>query len=178
MPVESAGGVFDAIAAIGPEHGLAFAGMHAMDSLRLEKAYRHWGHDITDEDTALEAGLAFACAFGKETGFIGKQALLRQKEGGVKKRLVQFALEDPLPLLYRNEPIYRDGAMVGLITSGSYGHTLGRSVGLGYVRNEGGVDAGFVLGGKYEIDVAGIRYAARASLKPMYDPHSERARIA
>ncbi|MGE0876611.1 MAG: FAD-dependent oxidoreductase [Burkholderiales bacterium] len=176
VPAADAIAVFDAIASEGREFGLALAGMHAMDSLRLEKACRHWGHDITDEDTPIEAGLAFACAFGKPADFIGREALLRQREAGVKKRLVQFALEDPAPLLYHNEPILRDGRMAGYVTSASYGHTLGRSVALGYVRDAAGVDAAYVAAGRYEIEVAGERHAARASLQPMYDPRSLRLR--
>ncbi len=176
VPAEQAIRVFDAIVAIGPRHSLALAGMHAMDSLRLEKAFRHWGHDIGDEDTPLEAGLAFACALAKPGGFIGREALVAQKARGVTKRLVQFALDDPEPLLYHNEPIYRDGERVGYLTSASFGHTLGRSVGLGYVRNECGVDAAFVNAGQYEIEVADTRFKARASLKPMYDPGGERMR--
>ena len=176
IPAGDACRVYDAIVAASPELGLALAGMHAMDSLRLEKAFRHWGHDIGDEDTPLEAGLAFACAFAKQPAFIGREALLAQKERGVTRRLVQFALDDPQPLLYHNEPVYRDGTMVGYLTSGGYGHTLGRSVGLGYVRDAGGVDAAFVNSGSYAIEIAGERYSARASLTPFYDPEGERMR--
>ncbi len=178
VPRESALAAYDAIMTVGPAHGLALAGMHAMDSLRLEKGYRHWGHDIGDEDTPLEAGLAFACAFDKPGGFIGREALVSQRARVLAKRLVQFALEDPGPLLYHNEPIFRDGERVGYLTSASYGHTLGRSIGLGYVRNDSGVDAGFVNSGNYEIDVAGTRYRARASLRPMFDPAGARMRPA
>ncbi len=178
VPAADAAALFDTLVAEGRPLGLALAGMHAMDSLRLEKAYRHWGHDIGDEDTPLEAGLAFACAFGKPVDFIGKAALLRQKETGVRKRLVQFALEDPAPLVYHNEPIWRDGRMNGYVTSGTYGHALGRSIALGYVRNDDGVDAAFVAAGRYEIEVAGVRCAARASLQPLYDPKSVRMREA
>jgi glycine cleavage system T protein len=170
--------VFDAIMAAGGRHGIRLAGMHAMDSLRLEKAFRHWGHDIGDEDTPIEAGLGFACAFDKPGGFIGRDALLAQKARGVHKRLVQFALEDPEPLLYHNEPIYRDGVPVGYITSAAYGHTLGRSVGLGYVRDAGAVTSAFINAGHYAIEVAGVRHAARASLAPMYDPGGTRMRDA
>ena len=175
-PAADAVAVLDALLAAGRPLGLMLAGMHAMDSLRLEKAYRHWGHDIGDEDTPIEAGLGFACAFAKPVAFIGKEALLRQKAGGVRKRLVQFALEDPAPLVFHNEPIWRDGRMNGYVTSGSYGHTLGRSVALGYVKNDGGVDAAYVNAGRYEIEVAGVRVAARASLQPLYDPKSARMR--
>ncbi|MFQ6018672.1 MAG: glycine cleavage T C-terminal barrel domain-containing protein, partial [Kiloniellaceae bacterium] len=131
---------------------------------------------ITDEDTPIEAGLGFACRFDKNIPFIGRDALLRQKEAGVKKRLVQFALEEPEPLLYHNEPIYRDGKIMGYLTSGNYGHHLGRAIGLGYVNHPDGVDAAFVNSGRYEIEVAGARFAATASLRPLYDPRAERVR--
>ena len=176
VPSEFARGVFDALMAAGDPYGLKLAGMHAQDSCRIEKAYRHWGHDITGEDTPLEAGLAFACALRKDLPFIGLDALLRQKELGVKKRLVQFALEDPEPLLYHSEPIYRDGEMVGYLTSGNYGHTLGRAIGLGYVRHPDGVDAQFVKAGRYEIEIACERFPAAASLRPLYDPGNLRIR--
>ena len=175
VPTEFARGLAETLLEAGRSHGLRLVGMHAMDSLRIEKAYRSWGHDITTEDTPLEAGLGFACRLDKP--FIGREALLRQKEAGVTKRLVQFLLSDPGPLLYHDEPIWRDGRLVGYLSSGNYGHTLGAAVGLGYVRNEGGVDAAFVEGGSYEIEVAGTRVPARASLRPLYDPRSERVRM-
>ncbi len=177
VPSEFAGGVFDSILAKGAAHGLKLAGMHVLDSCRIEKAFRHWGHDISDEDTPVEAGLSFACRLDKNVPFIGRDAVLRQKEQGVGKRLVQFALEDPEPLLYHNEPIYRDGKVVGYLTSGNYGHALGRAIGLGYVRDAGGVDAEFIKAGRYEIEVAGERFPATASLRPMYDPASARVKV-
>jgi 4-methylaminobutanoate oxidase (formaldehyde-forming) len=176
VPSEFAPAVFDAILAEGDAFGLRLAGLHVLDSCRIEKAFRHWGHDITDEDTPLEAGLGFACRFDKNVPFIGRDALLRQKETGVKKRLVQFALEDPEPLLYHNEPIYRDDEIVGYTTSGNYGHHLGAAIGLGYVNHPDGVDADFVNSGRYEIEVACERFPARASLRPLYDPKAERIR--
>ena len=177
LPSEFATGVFDEIVAIGAEHGLVLAGMHVLDSCRIEKAFRHWGHDITDEDTPLEAGLGFACRFDKNLPFIGRDALLRQKDAGLKKRLVQFALDDPEPLLYHNEPIYRDGEIVGYTSSGNYGHHLGRAIGLGYVSHPDGVDADFVNSGSYEIEVACERFSATASLRPLYDPKAERTKV-
>ncbi len=176
VPTEFARGVLDAVCAAGEALGARPVGMHAMDSLRIEKAYRHWGHDITPEETPLEAGLGFAVRFDKNVPFIGRDALLRQKEQGLKQRLVQFALEDPEPLLYHNEPIYRDGELVGYLTSGNYGHHLGRAIGLGYVEHPDGVDARFVNSGRYEIEIAGERAAAQASLRPMYDPKGERVK--
>ena len=171
-------GLLDAILEHGASMGLRLAGMHAMDSCRLEKGFRHWGQDITGADTPLEAGLSFACAFGKEIPFIGRDVLLRQREAGPAKRLVQFALDDPEPLIYHHEPIVRNGALVGHITSGAYGHSLGRAVGLGYVKlPEGRSDAAdFIRSGACEIEIAGQRFAAQASLRPLYDPKGERMR--
>ncbi len=178
IPAEYAAGVFDALMAQGEGLGLRLAGMHAMDSLRIEKAYRHWGHDIGEEDTPFEAGLGFVVAFDKAVPFIGRDALLRQKnQPRLTKRLVQFALEDPAPLLYHNEPIYRHGKLVGYTSSAGYGHTLGRAVALGYVNDPDGVDAAYVAAGGFEIEVACQRYAARASLRPMYDPPGQRLRL-
>ncbi|MBV9523253.1 MAG: GcvT family protein, partial [Alphaproteobacteria bacterium] len=125
IPSEFAAGVFDAIIEAGDDLGLAMAGYHAMNSLRMECGYRHWGHDIGDEDSPLEAGLGFAVAFKKPGGFIGREALLRQREAGLRRRLVNFALIDPEKLLYHDEPILRDGTILGRITSGMFGHTLG-----------------------------------------------------
>ena len=116
VPSEFMQGVYDELAGAGVRHGLMHAGYHALNSLRIEKAYRHWGHDITDEDTPLEAGLGFAVKWDKPGGFIGREALLRQKQTGCRKRLVQFALRSPEPLLYHNEPIWR-GGLAGRIHS-------------------------------------------------------------
>ena len=177
VPTEYAAGVFDVLRAEGEAHGLRLAGFHALDSLRIEKAYRHWSHDITTDDTPLEAGLGFVCRLDKNADFIGRDALLRQKENGLTKRLVQFRLEDPTPLLYHDEPVWRDGEVVGRITSGNYGHALGGAIGLGYVSHPDGVDADFVNSGTYEIEIAWERFPAVASLRPMYDPKSERIRV-
>ncbi|MGH6932244.1 MAG: GcvT family protein, partial [Dongiaceae bacterium] len=178
IPTEHAVAVFDRIVEAGGAHGLKLCGMHAMDSLRIEKAYRHWGHDIGEEDTPIEAGLGFVVAFDKKTPFIGREALLRQKsQPRLVKRMVQFALEDPQPLLYHNEPIYRDGRLVGYTSSAAYGHALGRAIALGYVNCPDGVDQAYIDSGKFEIEVACERVPARASLRPMYDPRSERMRV-
>ena len=177
VPTEFAQDVFDRIAAEGEGVELRLAGYHAMNSLRMEKAYRSWGHDITDADTPLEAGLSFAVAWDKPGGFIGREALLRQREAGVRRRLVQLALGDPERLLYGNEPIWRDGELVGRTTSGMFGHTLGCAVALGYVENQGAVlDTRFVAGSRYEIEVAGERVAAEVTLRPFYDPGGKRVR--
>ncbi len=178
IPTEFALGAYDAIIAAGEPYGLRQAGYHALNSLRIEKAYRHWGHDITEEDTPLEAGLGFAVSWRKPGGFIGRDALLRQKEtGGLKRRLVTFALEDPAPMLYHSEPIWRDGKLAGRLTSAMFGHTVGRAVGLGYVEagGEGATDA-YIAQAKFEIEIAGDRIPAKAALGALYDPKSERVK--
>ncbi len=176
IPAEFARNVYDAITAAGDKFGLKHAGYHAMDSLRIEKAYRHWGHDITDEDTPLEAGLAFTIDWEKPGGFIGKEALLKQKEEGYSKRLLVFALEDKDALLFHDEPIWRDGKRVGYISSGGYGHVTGGPIGLGYVKYEGRFDKEALLSSQYEIEIAGRKYPASASLSPLYDPKSTKIR--
>jgi 4-methylaminobutanoate oxidase (formaldehyde-forming) len=152
-------------------------GYHALNSLRLEKGYRHWGHDISPDETPLEAGLGFVVGWKKPDGFIGCDALAAQKEAGVHQRMAQFRLDDDSKLLYHNEPIWRDGMLVGRITSGMYGHAVGGSLGMGYVANPDGVcERDWVLQGRYEIEIAGERVAATVSLEPFYDPTSARAR--
>ena len=173
VPTEFTAGIYDAIVEAGPAFGLAHAGYHALDSLRIEKAYRHWGHDITDEDTPLEAGLGFAVKFDKPGGFIGREALLKQRKTGPAKRLLQFRLLDPKPLLYHDEPVWLGDSLVGRITSGAYGHTLGGAIGLGYVDT---VKAPDPSAAEFSIEVAGERIPAEASSRPMYDPASQRIR--
>ena len=177
VPVECAPGVFDALMREGEPLGLRLAGYHALNSLRMEKGYRHWGHDISDEDTPLQAGLGFAVSFKKPNGFLGREALLKQKEEGVTRKLLQFALHDTSALLYHNEPIWRDGAIVGRISSGMFGHALGKSLGMGYVELGAfaGADAA-LLAANYEIEVAGVKVPATASLAGFYDPQSLRVK--
>ena len=177
VPTEFTLNVFDTLVAVGGAVNLKHAGFQALETLRLEKAYRDYGHDIDNLDTPLQVGLGFAVDFDKPGGFIGKEALLQQKEEGIlKRRLVQFLLEDPEPLLHGSEPIYRNGVRVGDLGAGGYGHTLGGSVGLGAVESEAGVTADFIKNGRYEIEVADVRYPARASLRPMYDPKGKKIR--
>jgi glycine cleavage system T protein len=173
IPTEFMLGVYEEIVAAGEAFDLSHAGYHALNSLRMEKGYRHWSHDITDEDTPLEAGLGFTVKFDKAGGFIGREALLEQKENGLTRQLVQLKLQDPQPLIYHNEPIWRDDILVGHITSGMYGHTLGGCIGLGYVHYE---DDRPLTEGDYAVEVAGVKVSATASLRPMYDPGNERIR--
>ncbi|MEM8698297.1 MAG: FAD-dependent oxidoreductase [Pseudomonadota bacterium] len=175
MPTDQAGHIFETLAEAGEDHGLKLCGMHMMDSCRIEKAFRHFGHDITDEDHVLEAGLGFAVKTAKPD-FIGRDAVLAKKEAGLDRRMVQFKLNDPEPLLYHNEPVFRDGEIVSFLTSGNYGHHLGAAIGMGYVPCRGET-AAEMLASSYEIEIAGARVAAEASLKPIYDPKSERVKV-
>jgi 4-methylaminobutanoate oxidase (formaldehyde-forming) len=176
IPTEFMQDIYDRIVAAGAERGLVHAGYHALNSLRMEKAYRHWSHDITDEDSPLEAGLGFVIKFDKAGGFIGREALLAQRERGLSRRLMQLCLNDPVPLIYHNEPIWRDGELVGHITSGAYGHTLGGAVGLGYVSLEPGVSDEAAPSGQFEVEVACERVPAEVSLRPLYDPDNAQIR--
>jgi glycine cleavage system T protein len=177
VSADQAAHVWEAIIAAGDPLGLKLCGLHAMDSCRLEKAFRHFGHDITDEDHVLEAGLGFAVKLDKGD-FIGRDAVLRKKEAGLSRRLMQFRLTDPDAHLHHNEPVLRDGKIVGFLTSGGYGHALGGAIGLGYVPcTAPGEPSADMKASAYQIEIAGRRYGAEVSLAPMYDPKSERVKI-
>ncbi len=174
VPVSGAVAVYDAIHEAGQDLGLEDAGHYAVNSLRLEKGYRAWGADISPDDTPLEAGLSFALAWDKSIPFLGRDALLRQKDAGITKRMTSFVLQDAEPMLWHDEPIYRDGQCVGYLSSAAYGHSVGAAVALGYVRSKEPITRAFVLEGDYEIDVAGERFPATPFLKPPYDPNREK----
>jgi 4-methylaminobutanoate oxidase (formaldehyde-forming) len=180
VPADMAAHVFDTLMARGAAVGLRLCGTLALNSCRLEKAYREYGHDMASTDHVLEAGLGFAVRLDKPAGrfgdFIGREAVLARERAGLSRRLVQFLLADPRPLLYGNEAILRDGRVAGYLTSGAYGHHMGAAVGLGYVDCGPHEDADAVLASTYAIDVAGEEVAARASLAPLYDPRAERLR--
>ena len=175
VSADMAAHAYETLMSAGQDLGLKLCGMHMMDSARIEKGFRHFGHDITSEDHVLEAGLGFAVKTDKPV-FIGRDAVLRKRETGLTKRLVQFKLTDPEPMLYHNEPILRDGKIVGFLTSGAYGHHLGAAIGMGYVpcAEQSAAD---VLASSFEIDIAGTRVPAEVSLKPMYDPAAERVKV-
>ena len=178
IPTEFAATVFDTIVDAGDAHGLRMAGYHALNSLRIEKAYRHWGHDISPDETPLEAGLAFAVAWDKPGGFLGREALLAQREAGVHRRLATFRLPANAPFAYHNEPIWRGDAIVGHVTSGMYGHTIGAPLALGYVHREDGVaDRDWVESGDYRIEIACEEIPATATLRPLYDPDNARIKM-
>ncbi|KTE24064.1 MULTISPECIES: FAD-dependent oxidoreductase [unclassified Sphingopyxis] len=178
VPTEYLLPVYDKLIDAGQAFELKHCGYHALNSLRIEKAYREWAHDIGADDTPIEAGLGFACDFKKAEGFVGREALLRQKELGVpSKRLVQFLLKDPEPLLYHAEPIVVNGEANGFTSSAMYGHTLGGSVAMGYLYRQDGVTQDWLDSADIKINVAGQLVSATASLKPLYDPSSSRIRV-
>ncbi|HEY8138850.1 MAG TPA: glycine cleavage T C-terminal barrel domain-containing protein, partial [Methylocystis sp.] len=158
----------------GAPFGLANAGYRAIESLRLEKGYRAWGADIGPDHTPPMAGLGWAVKLKSGLPFQGRDALVN---GALLPRLLAgLAVEDPEVTLLGRETIYRDGERVGWLTSGGFGYSVGKPLGYGYVRNPAGVDRAFVLGGNYELDVAGKRVRASASLAPFYDPSGARFR--
>ena len=174
--------VFETIADRRKDHPLAMCGLHALDSCRIEKGFRHFGHDISNEDHVLEAGLGFAVKENKQPGkfgpMIGADAVKAKRNDGLSQRLMQFRLEDPDPLLYHNEAIYRDGVVIGYLTSGNYGHHLGGAIGLGYVKCSAvGETAEAQLNSHYQIDVAGKLFDADVSLRPFYDPKALQVKL-
>lgn len=177
IPGEFALHVYERIRAAGEAFGLRMAGMHAMNACRMEKGYRHWGDDVSVEDSNLEAGLGFTVAFDKPHDFVGKKALAAQKaQGTPKKRLLQFRLKDTDRLLYKEEPIWVNGHRAGGITSGMYGHRVGASLGMGYVRAQEPITAEWIAAQKFEIEIGWERYEAQAQLAAFYDPRHERVR--
>jgi glycine cleavage system T protein len=177
IPTEFAGPVFDLLVKEGSAFRLKLAGYHALDSLRSEKGYRHFGHDVTPADTPLEAGLSFAVSFKKNVDFIGRQSLERQKAEGLRRRLIFLRLQDPEPILLHDEPIWRNGSIVGRTTSGSYGYTVGSAVAMGYVQLPKDDWESWLAEGTYEIEIAGTRCNAVCSSSPFYDPQNARIRI-
>ena len=167
--------VYDLLKEAGREFGVRDAGMQTLSSLRLEKAYRDFGVDVDNTDNPIEAGLGFAVRLDKPGGFIGRDALAELKASGVpKRRMLQFLLSDPEPLLHGNETIYLDGKDVGHIQVGAYGHSLGGAVGIGFAEHDVPLTAETISGGQWKIDVAGTSVPAQASLKPLFDPSMER----
>jgi glycine cleavage system T protein len=176
IPSMFAAPVFDALMAAGEKFGLRLVGMQAVNSLRLETGYRHWESDITPDDTPYEAGLGFGVKLDKGD-FIGREALIKQKQAGLTKKMATFTLDDPEPMLYVNEPILRNGEVVGQIRSGAYAHLLGASVGMGYLHNPEGVTNDWITSGSYEILVEGKKIPAKAHIRSPYDPRNERTKM-
>ena len=177
IPSEQAVHVYDRLVEAGERFGLRHAGLRALSSLRMEKAYRDYGHDIDNTDDPYETGLGFAVRLDKQTDFLGKQACERKKAAAPwPNRLVQVLVKDPEPLMHHGEIMLRNGKPVGEIRAASYGHTLGGAVGLAFVHGDPVVDKAFLDDGEWEVDIAGRRYPAVVSLRPMYDPGMERVK--
>jgi 4-methylaminobutanoate oxidase (formaldehyde-forming) len=176
VPVEFAASVYDELTEAGASLGLVDGGYRAIESLRLEKGYRSWGADIGPDHTPQMAGLGWAVKRKSELSFQGKAAIEKAARSPLPRMLAGFIIEDPDVTLLGRETIYRNGVRVGWLSSGGFGYTLNQPLGYGYVRDANGVDANYVLSGDYELEVAGERVPARASLTPFYDPAGARVR--
>jgi 4-methylaminobutanoate oxidase (formaldehyde-forming) len=175
IPTEQALHVYDTLVEAGEKFNLCHAGLKALASLRMEKGYRDYGHDMDNTDDPYETGLGFTIKLDKPGGFIGKEACRQKKaEGPLKRRLAQVLVKDPEALLYHAEIIIRNGKEVGYVRSGSYCFTLGGAVGLFMIEADEAVDEAYVAGGKWEINIAGKIYPAAVSLKPLYDPEMKK----
>ncbi|MSO93771.1 MAG: FAD-dependent oxidoreductase [Rhodospirillales bacterium] len=175
IPSEFAVGVYDALVEAGADLGLRDIGIDALTCLRVEKGYRAWGTDIGPEDNPYEAGLGFSVKLGKNTPFLGQDALRRKKEEGWKRRLLSFTLDSPRAYPIGRETIFQKGRVVGQVTSAAFGHTVGRAIGMGYVRGDE-AEVRAMIAKPFEIEIAAKRFKASASLEPPYDPKSERTR--
>ena len=172
MPIATAATVYRALMAAGADHGLQNAGYRAIETLRLEKGYRAWGSDIGPDHTPVEAGLAWACKMKSGLPFLGRDAVAAQLANGVKKRMAGFSVGDPSVILLGRETIYRNGARVGWLSSGGYGHSVDRPIGYGYIRHSDGVTEDYMMSGTYELEVASERVPATLHLTPLYDPQN------
>lgn len=177
VPADFATGVYDALFEAGADLGLRDAGYFALEALRLEKGYRAWGRDLDPDVTPFEAGLAFAVDFDKPNGFIGKETLSEQRGQPRRRRLVQIVVEDGEAVAWGGELVLRDGLPVGHLRSAAYGYALGGPVGLAMIQSDTAIDARFLADGVWEVDIAGARHPARASLKPAYDPAGARIKM-
>ena len=178
VPAEQALGVYDRLVAAGERVGLVHAGLKALASLRMEKGYRDYGHDIDNTDTVIEAGLGFAVALAKPDGFIGRDAAAEQKAAGpLSKRLVQILVTDPEPQMFHAEVVRRDGVPVGYIRAASYGHTVGGAVGLAMVEADEPVTQSWIDAGTWTVEIGAETYPAVASLRPLFDPKNEKIKI-
>ena len=176
IPSEMVQDIYDRIVAAGAKVGLVHAGYHAMEHLRLERGYREFGLDLTPDDTPYEAGLGFTVKPDKPGGFIGRDAIAGQRGRRLEKRMVLFRLEDPAPVLHKDELIRMNGEIVGYLRSGAYSFTLGCALGMGYIRHPEGVTGDLLANSEFEIEIATERFRAQASLQAFFDPKGERAR--
>jgi len=171
IPAERATHVYDQIVEAGKKFDLRHAGLKALSSLRMEKGYRDYGHDIDNTDDPYEAGLGFAVSLKKPDDFIGKDAAIKKKaQKPMTRRLAQILVKDPEPFLFHAEVVRRNGKTVGYVRAGSYGFTLGGAVGLFMIEAGEPINADYIADGKWEVEIAGKIYRAEVSLRPFYDP--------
>ena len=177
VPADQAADVHDRLVEAGAPFGLKHVGLKALGSLRLEKGYRDFGHDVDNCDTPYDVGLAFTLDYTKD--FHGKAKCLQHKAAKRTRRLVSIVLDDADAWAFHGEVVYRDGVVVGDVRAASYGHTLGACVGLAMVapHDDAPATKKWIDNGTWEVDVAGTRYPARASLAPPYDPKNEKIRV-
>ena len=177
VPTETALGVYDDLLAAGADLGVRDAGYYTIESLRLEKAYRAFGRELTPDHSPVEAGLLFACKLRTDVDFLGRAAVEEARERGPRRRLVSFVVDDPGPMLWGGELVLRDGVPVGQVTSAAWGETVGGCVGLAYVADPVGVTSRDWVGdGRFEVNVGGSVHSVTVSLRAPYDPGSERVR--
>jgi 4-methylaminobutanoate oxidase (formaldehyde-forming) len=177
IPAEQASYVYDRLTAAGESVGLRHAGLKALASLRMEKGYRDYGHDIDNTDSVLEAGLGFAVDLKKPGGFVGRDAVLAKKAAGpLTRRIVQVLVKDPEPMMFHAEVVRRSGKAVGYVRAASYGFTVGGAVGLVMVEAGEPVTQTYLDAGSWDVEIAGKKYPAVASMKPLYDPENKRVR--
>ncbi|XP_012884921.1 PREDICTED: sarcosine dehydrogenase, mitochondrial [Dipodomys ordii] len=177
IPRESCVSVYRAVMAAGAKHGLVNAGYRAIDSLSIEKGYRHWHADLRSDDSPLEAGLAFTCKLKSPVPFLGREALEKQRAAGLRRRLVGFTVEEKVPM-FGLEAIWRNGQVVGHIRRADFGFTLDKTIAYGYISDPSGqpVSLDFVKSGDYALERMGVTYAAQAHLKSPFDPDNKRVR--
>jgi glycine cleavage system aminomethyltransferase T/glycine/D-amino acid oxidase-like deaminating enzyme len=178
VPAEFAVGVYEDLMAAGADLGVVNAGYYAIESLRLEKAYRAIGRELTPDYNPVEAGLTFACKLGGSTGFLGREAVEKAKADGPRRRLVSVVLAGPEPMMWGGELLLRNGEPAGQLTAAAWGETLGAAVGLAYLRDPAGeaVTAGFVRAGQYEVNIGGQLAGAVVGLRPPYDPAGKKVK--
>ena len=175
LPVEYAQTVYDALHAVGNKHGLLNAGYRAIETLRLEKGYRAWSSDIGPDHTPDEAGLGWAVKMKSNIPFKGREAVAKQRDEGIKKVMATFTTDADV-ILSGRETIYRNGERCGWLSSAGFGYTIGKSIGMGYVRSEATIDKNYVMAGTYELEVATVRVPAAVTLKPLFDPKMEKVK--
>ncbi|KAK1333998.1 hypothetical protein QTO34_004996 [Cnephaeus nilssonii] len=177
VPRPSCVPVYQAVMAAGAKHGLVNAGYRAIDSLSIEKGYRHWHADLRPDDSPLEAGLAFTCKLKSAVPFLGREALQRQRAAGLRRRLVCFTVDEKVPM-FGLEAIWRDGQVVGHVRRADFGFTIDKTLAYGYIRDPSGgpVSPDFVKSGDYSLERMGVAYPARAHLKSPFDPDNKRVK--